>query len=135
MKFSEMPYTKPDLEKVKKATGEILEKLSSAGTAEEQINAYLAYEEESKEVNTSWSLAYARHTIDTRDEFYDKESDYLDEIGPAFTELGQRVSLALLNSRFRPQLEERFGKLWFTNLEISIRCMKPEIMEIGRAHV
>ena len=130
MKFSEMPYTRPDLEKVKKATGEILEKLSSAGTAEEQINAYLAYEEQNRQLNTDWSLAYARHTIDTKDEFYDKESDYLDEIGPAVQELGQKIDLALLNSRFRPQLEERFGKLWFTNLEISIRCMKPEIMEL-----
>jgi len=130
MKFSEMPYTRPDLEEVKKNTDELLEKFRSAATAEEQINAYLAYEERQKVADTASSLAYVRHTINTRDEFYDKEIEYLDEVGPAFQELGQKVNMALLNSRFRPQLEERFGKLLFTNLEIGVRCMKPEIMEL-----
>ena len=130
MKFTEMPYTRPDLEKIKADSTRLLERIQSASSAQEQIDAYLAYEELSKEIGTNFSLAYARHTIDTRDEFYEKESDYLDEIGPALQEMGQKIDLALLGSKFRPQLEERFGTLLFTNLEISVRCMKPEIMEL-----
>ncbi len=130
MKFSEMPYTRPDLEKIKKFSGEALEKIRSAASAGEQIEAYLAYEEQSKEINTVCALAYVRHTINTKDEFYDKENDYIDEIGPAIQELGQQIDMALLASPFRPQLEERFGTLLFKNLEISVRCMKPEIMEL-----
>ncbi len=130
MKFTEMPYTRPNLEEIKKSTGELLEKIRSAATAEEQISAYLTYEEESKELSTACSLAYVRHTIDTRDAFYEKESDYLDEIGPALQEIDQKINLALLRSKFRPQLEEKFGTLLFKNLEISTRCMKPEIMEL-----
>ena len=130
MKFSEMPYTRPDLEAIKKTSGALLDKIRSAATAQEQIDAYLAYEEAQKAINTNCSLAYVRHTINTKDEFYEKESDYIDEIGPALQELGQQVDLALLKSKFRPQLEERFGKLLFRNLEISVRCMKPEIMEL-----
>ena len=130
MKFSEMPYTRPDLEKIREESGKVLEKLRSAATAEEQIEAYLAYEEAQKETYTNCSLAYVRHTIDTKDEFYEKESDYIDEISPALQELGQKIELALLESKFRPQLEERLGKLLFRNMEISVRCMKPEIMEL-----
>ena len=130
MKFSEMPYTRPDLEEIKKTSGDLLEKIRSAATAEEQIDAYLAYEEEQKTISTNCSLAYVRHTINTKDEFYEKESDYIDEISPVLQELEQKIELALLNSPFRPQLEERFGKLLFKNLEISVRCMKPEIMEL-----
>ena len=130
MKFTEMPYTRPDLEKIKADSTRLLERIQSASSAQEQIDAYLAYEELGKEIGTNFSLAYARHTIDTRDEFYEKESDYLDEIGPALQEMGQKIDLALLGSKFRPQLEERFGTLLFTNLEISVRCMKPEIMEL-----
>ncbi|MBD5148994.1 MAG: M3 family oligoendopeptidase [Oscillibacter sp.] len=130
MKFSEMPYTRPDLEKFREESGKVLEKLRAAATAEEQIEAYLAYEEQGKQLNTACSIAYVRHTIDTRDEFYEKESDYIDQISPAIQELDQKVNLALLESKFRPQLEERFGKLLFRNLEISVRCMKPEIMEL-----
>ena len=130
MKFSEMPYTRPDLEEIKKSANETLEKIRSAATAEEQIAAYLAYEAENKEISTNFSVAYVRHSIDTRDEFYKKENDYLDEISPALQEISQKIELALLESPFRPQLEERLGKLLFQNLEISIRCMKPEIMEL-----
>ena len=130
MKFSEMPYTRPDLEKIQKDSAAILERITNARSAQEQIDAYLAYEEMSKEVGTNCSIAYVRHTIDTRDEFYEKESDYLDEISPALQELTQKIDKALLQSKFRPQLEERFGTLLFKNMEISVRCMKPEIMEL-----
>ena len=130
MKFSEMPYTRPDLEQIKQDSAAILERITNAASAQEQIDAYLAYEEKSKEVGTLCSLASARHTIDTRDEFYDKENDYIDEISPVLQELSQKIELALLNSPYRPQLEEKFGKLLFKNLEISVRCMKPEIMDL-----
>ena len=130
MKFSEMPYTRPDLEEIKKESAAVLERITSAASAQEQIDAYLAYEEKSKEVNPLCSLAYVRHTIDTKDEFYDKENDYIDEISPALQEMGQKIDLAMLHSPFRPQLEERFGSLLFKNMEISVRCMKPEIMDL-----
>ena len=110
MKFSEMPYTRPDLEEIKKESAAVLERITSAASAQEQIDAYLAYEEKSKEVNTLCSLAYVRHTIDTKDEFYDKENDYIDEISPALQEMGQKIDLAMLHSPFRPQLEERDRK-------------------------
>ena len=70
MKFTEMPYTRPDLEKIKADSTRLLERIQSASSAQEQIDAYLAYEELGKEIGTNFSLAYARHTIDTRDEFY-----------------------------------------------------------------
>ena len=130
MKFTEMPYTHPNLEEFQTSAGELLEQIRSAATAEEQIAAYLAYEEKSKDISTLCSLAYVRHTIDTKDSFYEKESDYIDEISPVLQEIDQKINLSLLNSPFRSRLEEKFGSLLFQNLEISVRCMKPEIMEL-----
>ena len=130
MKFSEMPYVRPNLEEIKASFGQILERIEAAGSAQEQIDAYMDCERESKAINTACTLAYVRHTIDTKDEFYDKENDYVDEIGPAIQELNQKVNMALLGSKFRGELEEKLGKLLFTNLEISVRTMKPEIMDL-----
>ena len=130
MKFNEMPYTRPDLEKLRRESEAVLQRIQNASSAQEQVDAYLSFEESGKELSTNCSLAYVRHTIDTRDEFYDKEHDYINEIGPALQEMGQKISLALLNSPFRAELEEKLGKLMFTNLEISVRCMKPEIMDL-----
>ena len=130
MKFSEMPYVRPNLEEIKASFGRILERIEAAGSAQEQIDACMDCERESKAINTACTLAYVRHTIDTKDEFYDKENDYVDEIGPAIQELNQKVNMALLGSKFRGELEEKLGKLLFTNLEISVRTMKPEIMDL-----
>lgn len=130
MKFHEMPYVRPNLEKIKEDSAAILERIRSAASAEEQLAAYMDYEEQRKEVDTACTLAYVRHTINTKDSFYERENDFADEIGPALQEVSQRIDLALLNSKFRPELEEKLGKLLFTNLEISVRTMKPEIMDL-----
>ena len=130
MKFTEMPYERPDLEGFKETSNRLLERITSAASAQEQIDAYLEFEKLEKAVNTACSLAYVRHTINTKDAFYDGENSYVDEISPALQEKSQKINLALLASPFRPALEERFGKLLFTNLEISVRAMKPEIMDL-----
>ena len=130
MKFPQMPYRRPDLAAIEEKTAGILRRISAAASAEEQARAYLDFEALERETSTACTLASIRHTIDTRDSFYDQENDYVDQIAPALQELRQRVSLALLGSAFRRELEERFGKLLFTNLEISARAMKPEIMPL-----
>ena len=46
------------------------------------------------------SLANARHTIDTRDEFYDAESTFFDESWPQLSVYFQRLNEAMLDSKF-----------------------------------
>ena len=130
MKFHEMPYQRPELDAFRRKTEDVLSRIRSAGSAREQIDAYRNFDQTRMEIDTQISLAYVRHTIDTRDSFYETENDFLDEIGPSFQELGRQVDLALLDSKFRPALEEELGKKLFTDLEISVRTMKPEILEL-----
>ena len=96
MKFSEMPYVRPDLAAFQAKAEEIAQKIAGAASAQEQIDAVLAFDQVQAEMSTATSLAYVRHTIDTRDEFYDKENDYADEIAPAVQEAEQKVTKALL---------------------------------------
>ncbi len=130
MKFSEMPYVRPDLAAFQAKAEEIAQKIAGAASAQEQIDAVLAFDQVQAEMSTATSLAYVRHTIDTRDAFYDKENDYADEIAPAVQEAEQKVTKALLASPFRAELEDRFGKLLFTNLEIAVRTFDPKNMAL-----
>ncbi len=130
MNFKDMPYTRPDLDQLKALTADTLAKLSAATSAQQQAEAYLAFDKATDDVMTNLALASVRHTIDTQDQFYDQENDYADEIQPAIQELGQQVNQALLSSPFRPQLEEQLGKLLFTNLEIAVRSFDPKNLEL-----
>ena len=69
MKFSEMPYTRPDAEAVKSQLAQLTEKLKAAGTYAEARAVFLEKEESQKHVMTAETLASIRHSIDTRDEF------------------------------------------------------------------
>lgn len=128
MKFSEMKYERPDMEKIKQQAAELAEKINSAESAEEAEKLYLEWDKAAGSFSTMNSLCYIRHTINTKDEFYDRENEFFDDNGPAFIECGQSVAKALAQSRFRPQLEEKFGKVMFINTDIFLKSFSPEII-------
>ena len=104
MKFSEMPYSRPDVEALAAATAQTLEAMKAAPDAAGQIAAYDAFEKKVQTAGTMQQLAYIRHTINTKDEFYNAENDYMDEIGPKLQELTHQVNTALLKSPYRAEL-------------------------------
>lgn len=130
MKFSEMPYSRPDMEALAAATTQTLEAMKAAPNAAGQIAAYDAYEKKMQTAGTMQQIAYIRHTINTKDEFYNAENDYMDEIGPKLQELTHWVNTALLESPYRAELERHYGALMFKNLEIAARSFSPAIVEL-----
>ena len=130
MKFSEMPYSRPDMEALAAATTQTLEAMKAAPNAAGQIAAYDAYEKKMQTAGTMQQIAYIRHTINTKDEFYNAENDYMDEIGPKLQELSHQVNTALLESPYRAELERHYGALMFKNLEIAARSFSPAIVEL-----
>ncbi len=104
--------------------------MKAAPNAAGQIAAYDAYEKKMQTAGTMQQIAYIRHTINTKDEFYNAENDYMDEIGPKLQELTHRVNTALLESPYRAELERHYGALMFKNLEIAARSFSPAIVEL-----
>ena len=129
MKFSQMQYTRPDIEETKAAYIQHIEALEQAQTGQGAIDAYLAADEYFGHVATMAALAAIRHSLDTTDEFYDAENDYLDENLPLLRELGQRYEKAMLKSPHRADMEAAFGSLLFQNIEISLKTFIPELTE------
>ena len=131
MKFCDMPYSRPDTEALQDKLKKLQEKIQQAPSAEEIIAAYDEVCALSEEYSTLGSLAYVRHTINTEDEFYDKENDFFDEVGPSVADAFQGVSRAMLASPRRAELEAHYGSLLFLNTEISVRCFSSEIIDLA----
>ena len=129
MKFSEMPYVRPDIDAIRAELGDILAAIEGAKSAEAQIAAVETLNAVEGHAGTMATLASIRHTIDTRDEYYDKENDYIDEHMPLLEEDIQNISRALLASPHRAALEAKYGKVFFLDLEIAARSFKPEMVE------
>ncbi len=128
MKFSEMPYQRPDPEAVKAELQDLTERLKNAQSYGEARAVFLEKEEKEKVVETMGTLAYVRHSIDTRDEFYDGESNFWDEFGPEVEEFEQAWIEAMLASPFRKDFSEEYGDLMFVNAEIDRKTFSPEII-------
>ena len=128
MKFSEMTYKRPDPDAVKSEQRALTERLTSAQSYEEARAVFLEQDEWSKQVDTMATLAYIRHSIDTRDEFYDQEIEFWDEIGPELEEYTQAWTEALLQSPFRKDFEAEYGDLLFVNAELERKTFSPEII-------
>jgi M3 family oligoendopeptidase len=81
------------------------------------------------EYNTQETLVSIRHSIDTRDEFYKAEQDYFDEINPVIQEYVTDYYRALTQSKFRQELEAKWGSQLFRLAEMSLKTFSPEIIE------
>ena len=77
IRFSEMPYERPDVEGLKAAVEEATRKVHEAKSAAEVRDAYFALQEKEEASDTLYSLAYVRNTIDTNDAFYEGEIKWL----------------------------------------------------------
>ncbi len=130
MKFSEMPYVRPDVEQIRASFDEIIAAMDAAKNADEQLALYKKADELKSHTFSMATIASVRHTIDTRDEFYTAENDFMDQNGPALQEKIQELLDKMLTSPFRGELEEKLGSLFFKNLEIAARTFKPEIMTL-----
>ena len=129
MKFNEMPYTRPDPQTVKADLQKLTERLRTAQSYEEARAVFLEKEEKEKTVETMGTLAYVRHSIDTRDEFYDGEIEFWDEFSPELEEYEQGWIGTLLSSPFRGDFEAEYGDLLFVNAEIERKTFAPEIIQ------
>ena len=90
MKFSEMPYARPDTETVKNQLTKLTERLKNAGTYEEAKAAFLEEQKASLAVETQATLASIRHSIDTRDTFYDEEEKFWNTFSPSWRSISRR---------------------------------------------
>ena len=128
MKFNEMPYARPDMEAAKTLTAELTARLREAPDYAAAKAVFLEYQESQKHLTTLTTLAEVRHSIDTRDEFYDGEVKYINATMPEVQEYAQAFTAALLESPFRADFEAEYGDLLFVNAEIALKSFSPEII-------
>ena len=130
MKFSDMPYARPDVAALKEEMTALTQRLQEAKDYPAARAAFLEMDSLSRRAETQITLASIRHSIDTRDKFYDDEMQFWNGVLPELEEYSQLWTEALLKSAFRPDFEAEYGKIIFTNAELSAKTFSPEIIPL-----
>ena len=128
MKFSQMKYERLDTESLKHDIENITEKFKSADCYNAAREAFIELDRLNRHYMTMETLASVRHSIDTRDEFYDEEVKFWNEAGPEICEYIDLWTKELVNSKFRKELAAEFGEVIFTNAELELKAFSPEII-------
>ena len=130
MKFEDMKKRVPSLEKTKKKLEELTTKLNEASTKEEAIRVVRSYFKFSDSLETDVTVISIRNTINTKDKVYEKAMNKINEILPVIQGYDQTFRQALVNSKFRKDLEETFGSLFFKMIDASFKVYDEKIIPL-----
>ena len=128
MKFSLLPYSRPDFEAAKQFYTGAAERLKAAVSFEQAESVFLEVEKFSDSFDTLCTIANIRHDIDTRDGFYDAEVAYFNENLPALIPVTKAFTEAIVNGPFRADFEREYGAHFIRLLENSLLVQDARII-------
>lgn len=126
--FSEYKYERPDLGSISIEFEGLLEEFQKSEDLATQNEIIKKINKIRSFVDSMASLVHIRHSIDTLDEFYMKEMDFIDENAPIYEGLVAKYYKVLINSKFNTQLKEIWGEQIFRLAEMQIQTFSEEIV-------
>lgn len=134
MKFNDIKYQQVDINKFEIEFKMILNRITDAETFEEQDQALVDLHKKRDDFDTMFQLANIRFVMDTRDEFYKKEVEYLDKVSPRYKNLLNQSYSLLHQLKFKDKLIEKRGQRIFDRAEYTATGFDPIIMDDMKVH-
>lgn len=128
MKFKDMPYARLAYEDIKRDYGALLDELEKASDPKVFNEVFYKINDYRTHMQTMMTLCMIRHTINTADEFYDKEQEYWDETSPLIQVFEDRFNKIVLARKDRDALD--IPAIYFTMLEYSTKCFDESIVDL-----
>ncbi|WP_156292022.1 M3 family oligoendopeptidase [Oceanobacillus salinisoli] len=128
--FENYTYERLNVEEVKHSFHTLLEVFTNANSSESAAEAVKEINKLRNTLSTMGNLVYIRASIDTKDEFYQKERDFFDDFQPELNELSTDFYKKLIDSPYRNQLEKQFGTQLFSLAECEIKAFSPEVIDL-----
>ncbi len=120
-KFSEIKYVRPDMDAFSKEVHAFIDAFPKAENYAQARELFMELNNTRKKLDTMNTVADIRNTVDTADEFYEKEIEFFNAAIPnAELEL-KKANELLLASPFIDDFQKEFGELYIRNIKNQIR--------------
>lgn len=129
MKFSEIEYKRPNVSEVTEKFDHLIDLFNKAESFDEQDALMKNINDIRMEFQTNYTVASIKYSIDTNDKEFEEEQNFYDSNAPLFDGLVHKYYSAIVNSRFRNELEAKWGRQLFDVAEVTLRTFSPEIIE------
>ncbi len=127
-KFSEFEYKRPNLGAARRALSGLTKKVKRARSFAAVEEAILGFSKLQSAITTQISLAHARHTIDTKDAFYEAEQQFFDRAMPMAMPWLLGWYKAITRSPFAKDIDARFGTQYLNIAKKEMSTMSPRLM-------
>ena len=117
-RFSTLAYQRPDLEARRAQLAQWKDAVEHAESYDALRSLIFEIDRESCRLFTQYAIAHIRHTLDTRDEFYEAEIHYLQDTLPTLGAAEVALNETIAASPFRPDIEQEFGKQYFVSIDL-----------------
>lgn len=129
MKFSEFKYERPNYEENKIQINDLIKKINNASTYKEQREYIDDLNKIRNDIETMSTICSIRTSINTQDVFYEKETEYWDEYSPLYEDINSYFYKAIINSKFKKEIENDFGTQFVKIAEFSIKSFSKGIIK------
>lgn len=130
MKFSEIPYSRPDLEKITSDLKGLIKLFEESDSAKDQIQIMKQIRDVRNEMETNSTIVSIRHSINTNDELYDAENKFFDENSPVYSSIVNDYYKAVVKSKFKDELAEEFGDHFINLAKVKVESFDDRTVEI-----
>lgn len=129
MRFEDLVYERPDFDGLVGEISVLLDELIRSKDKEEFFKIHKEIEDFFLNIDELYNIVSIRNSINTKDEFYDGELKLFYENMPRFDELKHRLGTIRLESKFRSDFEEKYGKTITMRDKLQEDIFDPSIME------
>ena len=130
MKFSEMTYTRPDIDALLARCKQLAAKAADAPDGDALIQVYYEQSRAFADYTTASQLANIHYTCDTRDAYWKAEQDFFDANGPAVTNASVEISRAFLANPHVDALTEKFGTTCVAGMKNAVLSMDDRTVDV-----
>ncbi|MFR3072087.1 MAG: M3 family oligoendopeptidase [Paeniclostridium sp.] len=128
MKFSEFKYERPDYSRIRIQFEDLVKAIENSKSYEELKKNIDEINKLRNHIESMATLVSIRYSINTADEFYEKEKEYWDENGPHYEELNSLFYKAIVDSKFKEELTNDLGKQFMSIADYSIQSFSKDII-------
>ena len=132
MKFSEMTYTRPDIDALLADCKALAAKAAVAPDGDALVAVYYEQSRAFADYTTASQLANIHYTCDTRDAYWKAEQDFFDANGPAVANAQVEISRAFLSNPHVDALTEHFGTTCVAGMKNAVLGMDDRTVELQK---
>ncbi len=129
MKFKDFNYERPDIKTTEEKFEVLLSQFDKADSFEKQNEIMRKINALRSEAESMFTIVSIRHTVDTTDKYYEEEQEYFDKVMPLYEGIISKYYKSITESKFRKELEEKWGKQLFRLAECTLKTFSPEVIE------